>query len=489
MGRMTLIETINASIAAVDWNAANPDWQRLFSGMKLGKYSASDIEAAMTYWNGLNTQVGYNEASCMRKIADMNGITSSGIDVATKYTLDHFPFFSGKHCPVNDSREFHGHMSYRFGTSNLYRVSKAMNYNTTKWNSTLAWQEMKAAIEAVGYSSGTRLSYNLDDNSTWDDNNRFYDENDEWIEWFISMFEIDRDANKGALTYAVGTIWEYINNIHWAGDHFYYSPTWHNFECEGAFFHLIFCRMMALNGYGLPNWDRVILDMKTRFINSGWSSPQWVEGGTPIYCVIHHNPDNPEHRLQNTIGAWFTLQAFWQILDTTSQATLISMLNGTTTAWENFCNYSGLYNAGTHQFRWANGQKYVYADSSTASAVIMLFLLGIVPVTGALYSPIHEWLYESWANMDDYFRFNATTRVLRLPIAKGNIKFIYGSTPFTQSFAEDGLYDLQFASDWNSLSSSPTKVSTLDALKTYVRPIGVSLVRKHTTLTLSLVKS
>jgi hypothetical protein len=461
----------------------------LYAGTKINKYDVTDIVDLATYCNAQDHPTWYAMAGGCKKIAELNNLTSADLDTQVKYTLDHMTMFTNKHVPHNwrDVDDTEWAMAYRFGISTLYKYAKEHNYALSKWNSTLAWQELKYAIEHLS----PKLTYglvplciNLDTNGWRYDNARFYDEHDEWIEFFISMYEVDRDNNLGALAYARDSIWDFINNHHWSGDHYWYAAGWHDFECEGAFFHMIFCRLMALNGYGLANWDRVLTDMKTRYLNSLWSSPQWSVLGTPQYAVVHHNPDNNQVRLENTIGAWFSLQAFYQILDAQSKANIVSMLDGTVKAWEHLINSSGLYDAGTHKFRLVNAGDYL--DSCTAYGIYGLFLLGIIPQTGSLYSPIHEWRYECWENADEYFNFDYTNRVVRIPVLAGTIKFIYGSTPVTKTFTEDGVYEVTFDSNWNSATIN--KVGTLNPLKTYVRQIGAPIVQKETTTTLQLVK-
>jgi hypothetical protein len=476
----------------MDWDNTAKDVDVLYTGLKIGKYVASDVQALMNYHNGLGTPNGFMSAGMIRKIADMGGITSAGIDTETKYILDHVTMWSGTHLPrmytywVDQVEWLSAH---RYGMGNLYKFAKNNNYQLAKWNNTLAWQELKACMEIIRpqLSNGyVPLFINPTNNTYSYDSGRFYDEHAEWLEWYLVMYEVDRDANLGALTYARDTIWEFVNVNNWSIDHYIYSPQTPNWECEGGFFPLIFCRLMALNGYGLSHWDRVLQDMKKRFLDSLWSSPQWVVSGTSMYCVIHHNPANPEHRLGNTLGAWVCLEAFYQLLDVTSQSNMLSMLDGSVKAWEHLLNNSSLYDAGTKKFREVDGASVT--DYATAHGIITLFLLGIVPQTGALYSPIHEWMYECVYALDDYFNFNYTDRKIKIPVMHGDIKFIYGSSPVTHTFTEDGVYELTFASDWNSITTA-TKVGTLDPLKTYVRQIGAPLVQKSTTLTLQLTKS
>jgi hypothetical protein len=225
--------------------------------------------------------------------------------------------------------------------------------------------------------------------------------------------------------------------------------------------------------------------MKTRYLNQQWDSPQWCNATQRIYSVVHHHPDNPEHRLENTLGAIFSLQSFYQILDSTSKANLLAMLDGTTKWWEHLLNDSELYDPTTH--KWKRYDDSDPDDEGSGAGIMCLWLLGIVPDTGALYSPMHEFTYECYTCMDEYFSFDYINRVIRLPIYHGLIKFIYGSTPVSFNFVDDGVYDITFASDWNSITNT-VKVTTLDPLKTYVREIGAPIQQLPTSMTLQLTK-
>jgi hypothetical protein len=485
----SLIANILQSISLINWLPSSPYSHSIYikyTGALLGIYGASDFASEIVYENNLNTLDGFNNASMLRKMADMLGLSSTAIDTATKATLDSFPFFPNLHLPMNYSsmgtNQADSILAYRYACMNLYKVAKSLNYNTTKWNGNLAWQEMKTIMDITGMPC--KLNY-FANGTTSHSGNRFYDENAEWMEFFIDMYEMDPINNIGALVYARDTIWVYDNLAHWYTTHYIYSPSYPNYECEGAFFHLIFGKIMADNGYSLTNWDRVLTDIKSRYLDEGWLSPQWstsIPASSSIYCVVHHNPNNPQHRLQNTVGAIFSLQAFYQILDATSQSNWIGMLNGTTPAWQLMELYSGLFNS----WRWGlSGEPYY--DGATVYALPMLFLLGIVPSTASLYSPLYEYVYECWMNFDNDWAFDYKNNRIVIPVfsgvnGNGSMTFIYGSTPVTQVFSNDGVWELIFSNDWNSILSA-TWLRNLDPTKTYVRELGAPPIQRTTTVT------
>ncbi len=121
---------------------------------------------------------------------------------------------------------------------------------------------------------------------------------------------------------------------------------------------------------------------------------------------------------------------------------------------------------GQHTLHPITGKFKFYSDSgsadpSTALAMALLFLYGIVPDTGNLYIPLIHNDYEDTYTLNKYFSVDLTNHKIRIPVKAGNLIFIYGTTPLTVVFAEDGVYDVTFSADWNMLSSK-TKVADVD---------------------------
>jgi hypothetical protein len=230
---------------------------------------------------------------------------------------------------------------------------------------------------------------------------------------------------------------------------------------------MIAARLRFLNGYSLPYWDNVLTDIKSRFLNNGWDSPQWCYGTTRYYAVVHKNNENSQRRLRNTIGAWNMLHAFYPALDATSKANIVNLLDGTTPAWSLLNSYSGLFDSATNKYRWTHD--VTVSDAASAAALLFLFMAGIIPDTGSLCIPVYEWKYETWFIYDNDFLFDLANRKVRLPIAKGTLKFKYGTSEVSYDFESNGVYEIVFASDWNSIVSV-TKIRDLDPNKIYVAP-------------------
>jgi len=464
---MTLISTITDSVNAVNWANTEHVVPKICHGYLLKKYAQSDIEAEMTYQSGLGTRAGYLNTLQLRQFCDAHGLTSTTIDDTTKLALDGLPMLNTKHLPYNVD---YGAKPYCSMTSrecaDAYLVAKKLGYLTSKWDSTLASNELKGVLDVCGHGA---LYVNPVDNSYVDFANRFYDENANSLDYMLKLFEADKVNNVGALDYAKDVLWAYLNANHWRVDHYDYTPTWQDYECSGAGFTLIMARMRALNNYSLTNWSRMLTDVKARFLDNLWDCPQWTFGATRYYCVIHHHTSNTQRRLPETVSAWFMLHAFYRMLDTTSQSNIRSLLDGTTKAWEYLLSVSGLYDSATKKFRNFNDSSV--SDTATCRGVTVLFLQGIVPQVGSLCPPIYEHIYV-WGTymLNKYFMFDLGARTIRIPVVAGDMKFIYGSSPVAYTFDSNGVYEIKFASDWNSIELV-TRILDFDMSLLYVDPI------------------
>ena len=280
------------------------------------------------------------------------------------------------------------------------------------------------------------------------------------------FYKVDQTNNLGSLEYARDFLWPTINFLFWTGTYFNYCSSMPGWEVSGASFATIIGQMRALNGYQLNNWDRILIDLKNRYITSEWSSPQFCDGATKYYCTVHHQTVNSQRRLHNNLITWYTLHAFWTTLDEVSRSHLRSMLDGTTKGWEYIMSSSSLYDSPSK--RWKTTSNDSVSDSGTLIGIWNLLLMGIVPQTGkGLFLPVYDHTYEGVESFNKYWMFDYQNRILKLPVKTGTIRFLFGSAPVNVEFSSDGIYEVTFASDWNSVSSS-VYIEALDESLEYV---------------------
>lgn len=451
------------------WTDTEHDNTKLYCGCLLKKWGCSDYVTEINYQAGLGTELGDRAAMMLLKQAIILGFMSNNLLTSLKTTLNGATMLGSTHCPHTATKSAHDYITvYRFAAPFMYSFAEEVGYLTGKWHGRLAWEEIKDVLVA----GGNKGLYLLDprDNSYDVGVNRFYDENAESLDLLLSFYEMDRINNLGALTYAKDTLWAYINANHWNTDHYDYRPDWSGYECGGGAFALIIAKLRALCDYDLDDWDNLITDVKARFLNDDWDSPQWTYGSTKYYSIVHHHDANEQRRLGETLTSWIMLHAFYQILDATSQAHMTTLLDGATKAWEHLLASSGLYVAGDKMFK-SFSDDGASSEIATSMGIVLLYLMGIVPDTGSLYAPIFEYAYLCRSCLNKYFSFDYTNRVIRLPIKAGTLKFIYGSTATQHNFKTDGVYDISFTSDWNNISDV-VKVTDLHSGLKYVTPIA-----------------
>ena len=256
--------------------------------------------------------------------------------------------------------------------------------------------------------------------------------------------------------------WNYWNTVDWnTGGYYQYRPNWNDFEVEAPFFIQDALMIQNYANSSLSNINRLVKDTETRYLASGWTSPQWMYSGskTVDHTAVHAYSSNSEHRLPGTLGAWVTLYGEWSNLTSSDQSMIRTMILGNGTgnyaypAWQ-YLMKSSLYDSTTNMFK-PFSDSTVGTPVGTSMAIEIMLLNGIVPQTATLAIPLSEWTYESSSNIINpqllsiNFNLNQLTIAISSP---GTVTFAYGSTPFTYTFASSGVYTLQFSSDWNSVT-------------------------------------
>ena len=272
---------------------------------------------------------------------------------------------------------------------------------------------------------------------------RYYDEHAETLEMFLELAKAAGD------NYTAYLDDEWLNTqSHWNGQFYIYDAedTKVNVvECEMGNFAQIISEYRNYRG-DIPYFDRVINDLQYKLLDNGFNSPGWGATG-----VIRHATNNSQLRLGETMGALIALQMLYPNFSPDDQSSFRVMLdNGQ--AWKGLLS-SNLYN--NSQFRFTNDDGVPYGDDDSSLGAITLFLYGIVPCTGYLAMNASEERYQDYRTCfpTSQWQFNYQNQTIRIPIMAGNLSFIFGTEEVNQNFPLNGVYDIQFADDWNSIIS------------------------------------
>ena len=122
--------------------------------------------------------------------------------------------------------------------------------------------------------------------------------------------------------------------------------------------------------------------------------------------------------------------------------------------WKGLTN-SSLYDPVTYAFRVTDTNGTGYSDDMSAVGAMQLFLSGIIPSTGSLaITPINE-AYQDYRTCfpTSEWSFNYQTKTIHIPVMAGNLSFIFGTQQVSQNFPQNGVYTVQFSSDWNMITS------------------------------------
>jgi hypothetical protein len=479
---MTLITEITNAMNAVDFYASDHQPMLTYFGLVFNRINAGIVEQEMAYQLTLATPASYQTCLQIRTLADMAGVTSTLIDAYTKSAMDSITFFTAKHLIKNwtySSVDYYLFL-YRF-YGHMCTVAKNLNYDTALFDPVAGATEVKNAI--TSYGKGV-LCVNPVLNTYRDLYHRLYDENLETMSVLAEFTRADPANNANILTYMRDTLWVALQSSEfWYTDH--YSDTMMGGKIIGDQIGLypIIGLLRALNGMTLTNWSNVLTDMNTRLIGSGWNSSGWYDGTTSHYAVLEAPPSDLVAYMSSTMLAWLMLHAYYPQLNASQQTAIQDMLTVGNGGWYGYLHSSNLWNLTTHMAKWRSSDGAT-SNYATCEGIMTLILMGVVPITGNINPILEEMIYESDMCLGYGITFNLTTRTLTLPLKAGNIKFIYGSTPFTVNIASDGLWSFVFASDWNSCGT-PTKIGNLDPTEYYITTPSGTTQRKLTIQTAS----
>ncbi len=261
-------------------------------------------------------------------------------------------------------------------------------------------------------------------------------------------------------------MWEHLCDNHWSGSYFPYKGRSGQVECEAGPFAEATAELYVTNGYDLPNFpDYILQDLDYKFISGGnWSAKLW----SPKAYVVRHAESNQQKRLENTVTAWAAMHSYYPLMGDSMKLNFINLLTGSPNAWQGLLNYSNMYREG--RFRWRENQNYT--DDATCGGAMILFLNGIVPDSGSLAIPVIEESYQDWYSMfpASHFRFDYESQTIRIPVWAGKINFIFGTEIASYNFSDNGIYEIHFGSDWNSVTSA-NKISSLSERFAYLDPV------------------
>ena len=343
------------------------------------------------------------------------------------------------------------------------------------WNITQAFLDVANSYLAPPQNSqaGEMLWLNPQQNFSASFSSRYYDEYAETLSLFLLFAEvgvnttISYNGQELNITALMDDMWLSLQNL-WSGTIYGYKLSDPEVECELGNFAQIIVEYQNYRG-NITYFDRVVQDLEYTLLQNGFSSPAWGQAG-----VLQHADDNSELRLWETTGALIALQMLYPYFTSDMQIDFRSELeNG---MWQglvnNLCN--------NNQFQFVTGG--TYCDDASSLGAMTLFLDGIVPGTGYLAINASNEAYQDYRTCfpTAEWQFNYQTQSIRIPVMAGTLSFIFGSQEVTQNFTSNGVYTVQFSSDWNSIVSV-LKVENISSvalppatLQTIQRPASAS---------------
>jgi hypothetical protein len=439
----TLADALNATIANVNWTA--PDsWTSTWGNILAGNnFSAFDNAMSQDLSGG-----NYKDALFVARLANISGYSSSTITTGTLTALQQMPMAGS--LPNNFNAKSYGDPNS--GCYLIYDRFLLWSYHyvqlyglASKWNASQAFLDFSKMYNKppIGSRTGEMLFCDPPGNWAYSYSSRYYDEHAETLSVFVKLAQM---GVPGALVYA-DNAWVGLQT-HWNGRYYVYSDSWSIIEAEMGNFAQIIAEYRQLKGGSIPYWDRVMQDLDYKLLVNGWDSPGWSVPG-----VIVHGAGgaNPEQRLWETMGAMTALQGLYPYFNSTMKTSFDNMMLGTTAVWQGLMssnlNVGGLFKGASSDSSSSN--------DATACAAATLFLDGIVPVSGNLAIPIRNEQYQDHRTSFPVteFQFNYGNHQITIPVTAGQLTFIYGSSPVSYIFPSDGIYTLQFSSDWNTITS------------------------------------
>lgn len=437
----TLADQLDMALGTVDW--ASPT---SFIVPHFGLIFAHEGN----YDTALATIPDFKTLIQMKRIAELDGVNSSLVNQMVAEAMDNQQM--NGHWPTVDS---HGMQVYWKFLVFTYKYANELGLNTSKWNRDAAFQEYLNCWR----TDHNFLWFNATDGTPTDYLDRYYDENAEVLSIFLKFYQIGIPE---ALDYA-NQVWAHLCTNHWSGYYFPYRGSSGQAECEAGPFAETIAELYVANNHSLPNFpDYILQDLNYKFLSDGnWSAKLWSPGA----YVVRHAESNPEKRLENTVPAWAAMHSYYPFMDDSMKSNFVNLFTGSPSAWKGLIDNSNMYSDG--RFRWR--ETYSYTDDATCAGAMILFLNGIVPDSGSLAIPVIDEFYQDWYSMFPVsnFRFDYESKTIRIPVWAGKINFIFGTQNASYTFPDDGIYEVYFSSDWNTVTNA-TNVSSLNGSFSYL---------------------
>jgi len=455
-GSASVIAELQKSIETHD------DWesslQTIYDGIALSKTTVADLQNAVDSMNITSTASAEEVFYWYYQLSKF-GVALNETTIKTALdTVIMLPDIGG--LPYDYTRE--GIASFLFYNRYVlyaYQWAAQLDYSTSKWNLTEAYNVFNNSITAYGKPAlcvgsdrqGWGISYGP----------RYYDECAETIDMYLTFWQLGIEDGLAQAKYW----WNWTNDYIWVADPGYYKYAVKDnvFECEvGGFNHIVWKLYQA--DPSIPHVANLFIDLKNRALSAYWDSPQWDD------YVVKHASANLQQRLANTISSWASLLGFYANMTAEMQNQMRSLLDGSTgpaPAWS-LILHSQLYNNATNMFKPVSNA--IDNTEATANGAILLMMLSTVPLTGSLAVPLQDCRYQDINNIinGDISSINLATHTVTISVSlPGTFLSMFGTDIFEYTIDHMGIWQLTFTDDWNSLTDK-TLLSNLPSTQRYL---------------------
>jgi hypothetical protein len=471
-GSASVIAALENSINANGgWNSS---LQTIYDGIALGETTVSQLQTAVDAVNINSTSAAetvfywYFELSKFGVSINETTIEAALNEVTMLPNAGGLPY---DYSNPNASSNIASFLVYNRYDLYAYQWASQLDYETSKWNLTAAYAVFNDSVTAYG-----KPVLSVGDNETgWGIGygSRYYDEGAETIDMYLTFWLLGEPDGLTQAQYW----WNWVNSNLWdtadySGGSFYkYAISRIAFECDAGGMDQIIWKLYSYDP-SISNVNNLLTDMETRALSQGWSSPQWAD-----YVVVHSSGvngtgGNSQQRLENTIMSWAAILGFYGNMTSSMQSQVRELLDGSAGPAWNLTLQSELYDDSTNMFR-------MHSDASdsveaTADGAVLLMLLSTVPVNGSLAVPLADSKYQDINNIIDggISNINLASRTATVSVATpGTFLSMFGANIFEYNLSSSGVWQLSFASDWNSISSK-TFVSALPSSRIYLGTVN-----------------